>query len=299
MINFALSKNCRIMSKVNPKIDLVFKKIFGTDENKDLLKSLINSVLPENQKITTLTIKNPYNEIDFVGDRLSIVDIKATDEKEQWYNIEIQIREQGFFGRRSLFYWAELYSGQLFETDNFEKLHKTIMINLLDFVYFKDDRYVRRCCIKDFDTNVIYPQLDYEDIYFVELKKFDNELIHIKNTLDRWITFLNKASELDKDKLPQELNEPEIRKAVDTVERMGLTKKEREYYEGRKKVIRDDEGVIKFREEKAEEKGKIEEKLETAKNSIIAGLSNEIIKQITKLSDDQIDELRNKLNDRK
>jgi len=288
------------MSKVNPKIDLVFKKIFGTDENKDLLKSLINSVLPENQKITTLTIKNPYNEIDFVGDRLSIVDIKATDEKEQWYNIEIQMREQGFFGRRSLYYWSELYSGQLFETDNFEKLHKTIMINLLDFVYFKDDRYVRRCCIKDFDTNVIYPQLDYEDIYFVELKQFDNEFKHIKNTLDRWITFLNKASELDKDKLPQELNVPEIRKAVDTVERMSLTKKERDYYEGRKKIIRDDEGVIKFREEKAEEKGKIEgkieEKIETAKNFIKKGYDNEIIKDGTGLTDEQIDKLRNDLN---
>jgi len=284
------------MSKVNPKIDLVFKKIFGTDENKDLLKSLINSVLPENQKITTLTIKNPYNEIDFVGDRLSIVDIKATDEKEQWYNIEIQMREQGFFGRRSLYYWSELYSGQLFETDNFEKLHKTIMIHLLDFVYFKDDRYVRRCCVKDFDTNVIYPQLDYEDIYFVELKKFDNELIHIKNTLDRWITFLNKATELDKDKLPQELNEPEIRKAVDTVERMSLTKKERDYYEGRKKIIRDDEGVIKFREEKAEEKGKNERNIEIATEMIHENENNEKIKKYTKLTDEQINELRNKLN---
>jgi len=286
------------MSKVNPKIDLVFKKIFGTEENKDLLKSLINSVLPENQKITTLTIKNPYNEIDFVGDRLSIVDIKATDEKEQWYNIEIQIREQGFFGRRSLYYWAELYSGQLFETDNFKKLHKTIMINLLDFVYFNDDRYVRRCCIKDFDTNQIYPQLDYEDIYFVELKKFDNELKPIKNTLDRWITFLNKASELDKNEMPKELNDPQILKALETVDRMSLTRKEREYYEGRKKIIRDDEGVIKFREEKAEEKGKNERNIEIATEMIHENENNEKIKKYTKLTDEQINELRNKLNNK-
>ena len=60
------------MSKVNPKIDLVFKKIFGTEENKDLLKSLINSVLPDKQKINTITIKNPYNEIDFIGDKAGL-----------------------------------------------------------------------------------------------------------------------------------------------------------------------------------------------------------------------------------
>jgi len=275
------------MSKVNPKIDLVFKKIFGTDENKDLLKSLINSVLPENQKITTVTIKNPYNEIDFIGDRLSIVDIKATDEKGQWYNIEIQIREQGFYGRRSLFYWAELYSGQLFESDNFDKLNKTIMINLLDFNYFTDERYVRRCCFKDFNTNEFYPELDYADIYYVELKKFDNELIHIKNSLDRWITFLNKASELEKDKLPKELNEPEIIKALETVDRMNLNKKEREYYEGRKKLLRDDEGVIKL----AEEKGKNARNFEIAKQMKFKNKPIGEIIEFTGLTKEQIEKL--------
>lgn len=279
--------------KVNPKIDLVFKKIFGTDANKDLLKSLINAVLPENQKITTIIIKNPYNEIEFIGDRLSIVDIKATDEKGQWYNIEIQLREQGFFGRRSLFYWAELYSSQLYETDNFEKLHKTIMINLLDFVYFDDTRYVRRCSIKDYDTNEFYPQLDYEDIYFVELKKFDNEFEHIKTALDRWITFLNKSGELDKDKMPKELNVPDIIKALETVDKMSLNKKEREYYEGRKKLIRDDEGAIKFREEKAAEEALLKGRFEVARNLINLGSENEFIAKATGLTLDQIQALRN------
>lgn len=276
------------MNRLNPKIDLIFKKIFGTEENKDLLKSLINSVLPENQKITNVTIKNPYNEIDFIGDRLSIVDIKATDETGKWYNIEIQIREQGFFGRRSLYYWAELYSGQLFETDNFSKLNKTIVINLLDFVYFSDTRYVRRCSIKDFETNEFYPQLDFQDIYFVELKKFDNELTKIKNTLDRWITFLNRASEFEKDKLPKELNEPEIIRAVETVEHMNLNHKERDYYEGRKKTIRDDEGVILFREEKAEKKGKIEGKIEIAKKMKSKGMEIGDICDLTGLTREEI-----------
>lgn len=36
------------MSRVNPKIDLVFKKLFGSEENKDILLSLINAVLPDN-----------------------------------------------------------------------------------------------------------------------------------------------------------------------------------------------------------------------------------------------------------
>ena len=295
------------MNKLNPKIDLVFKKIFGTDENKDILKSLINSVLPENQKITNLTIKNPYNDIDFISDKLSIVDIKATDEKEQWYDIEIQIREQGFYGRRSLFYWAELYSGQLFEKENFDKLNKTIMINLIDFEYFPDKRYVRRCCFKDFDTNEFYEQLDYADIYFVELKKFNDDWKHIKNTLDRWITFLNRASELNKDEVPKELAEPEIIKAIEIVERINFNKKEREYYEGRKKLLRDEEEVIRTKIEKAtikaaikgemkgemkgKIKGKIEGKFEIAKQMKSENEPIEKIIKFTGLTKEQIDKL--------
>jgi len=279
------------MSKINPKIDLVFKKIFGTEQNKDLLISLINSVLPENQNITTITIKNPYNEIDFVGDRLSVVDIKATDDKDHWYNIEIQIREQSFFGRRSLFYWSELYGGQLFETDSFDKLNKTISINLLDFRYFPDDRYVRRYCLKDYDTNETYPEMDNIDMYYVELRKFDNELKHIKNTLDRWITFLNKAGELEKDKLPKELAEPEIKRAMETLERINLNKKEREYYEERKKFLRDEYAADKT----AEEKAKTERSFEIAEKGILAGFSNDIIITMTDLSEVQINGLRNNL----
>ena len=49
------------MLKVNPKIDLVFKKLFGSEENKDILLSLINAILPDHQQIATITLKNPYN----------------------------------------------------------------------------------------------------------------------------------------------------------------------------------------------------------------------------------------------
>ncbi len=47
--NFAQQQNPEKMSKVNPKIDLVFKKLFGSEENKDILLSLINAILPINQ----------------------------------------------------------------------------------------------------------------------------------------------------------------------------------------------------------------------------------------------------------
>ena len=276
------------MCKLNPKIDLVFKKIFGTEQNKNVLKSLINSILPQDEKIVEITIKNPYNDQDFIGDKLSVVDIKATDEKGRWYDIEIQVKEQKFYGKRAIFYLSEIYSNQLNERDSYDKLRKTIIISLLDFDYFlTDKRYFRRCCYKDFDTGELYPQLDFADLYFVELRKFDNEYKHIKTTLDRWITFLNRATEIDKDNIPEELKEPEIIQAINTIETMSLNAKEREYYEAEKKVMRDRDAVIQTAVENAIDDRNIEIAGTLKQN----GVDTQVIIKSTGLTKEQIDKL--------
>jgi predicted transposase/invertase (TIGR01784 family) len=283
------------MCKLNPKIDLVFKKIFGTEHNKNVLKSLINSILPQDEQVVELTIKNPYNETDFVGDKLSVVDIKATDENGKWYDIEIQIKEQKYYGKRAIFYHSEIYGNQLSEGDTYDKLRKTIIISILDFDYFlKDKRYFRRCCYKDFETGELYPELDYADLYFIELRKFDNDLKNIKTTLDRWITFLNKATEYEKDTLPSELNEPEILQAFDTIETMNLNTKEREYYEAEKKVMRDRASHLLTAVENAVDN----RNMEIVINGIKEGFTNDIISKMTKFTDTQINEIRNKLDNK-
>ncbi len=285
------------MCKLNPKIDLVFKKIFGTEQNKNVLKSLINSVLPKDEQIVEITIKNPYNETDFVGDKLSVVDIKATDEKGRWYDIEIQVKEQKYYGKRAIFYLSEIYSNQLNEKDSYDKLRKTIIISILDFNYFLNDkRYFRRCCYKDFDTGELYPELDFADLYFVELRKFDNEFKHIKTTLDRWITFLNTATELDKDNLPDELKDPDIIQAMNTIDTMSLNAKEREYYESEKKVMRDRDSVMQTAVENAVEYALKEKAKKTAVKLIKKGMSNDEISEIIDLKISEIEQIRNKMS---
>jgi len=284
------------MCRLNPKIDLVFKKIFGTEQNKNILISLINSILPAEEQVVEITIKNPYNETNFIGDKLSVVDIKATDEKGRWYDIEIQVKEQKYYGKRAIFYHSEIYSNQLSESDSYEKLRKTIIISLLDFNYFLEDkRYFRRCCYKDFDTGELYPQLDFADLYFVELRKFNNEYKNIKTTLERWITFLNRASEIDKNNIPTELNMPEVIQAINTIETMSLSTQEREYYEAQKKVMRDNEAVLQTAIEKAKNEWKAEGKAEglekVAKQMKIRNKPIDEIMEFTGLTKEQIEKL--------
>ena len=49
------------MATINPRVDVTFKKLFGVEENKDLLISLINSIVSDDDQVKDVHILNPYN----------------------------------------------------------------------------------------------------------------------------------------------------------------------------------------------------------------------------------------------
>ncbi len=252
------------MAKINPKIDLVFKKLFGSEDNTDILLSLVNAVLPHYQQIVELTLKNPYNLSDYLQGKLSILDIKAIDENGRHYDIEMQIQGSSFYGKRTLYYWAKMFGSQLdiapskLELDEkgnpklgYSDLKKCIVISLMDFKLFGDERYHRCFTIKDRETNETHKTLDYLDLYFVELSKFTKELAFVKSALERWITFLNYAYQYSLNSLPEELSEiKEIRKASKRLEIMYLADEEKVHYESQQKFWLD---AHSFMQEKFQE----------------------------------------------
>jgi predicted transposase/invertase (TIGR01784 family) len=299
------------MCRINPKVDLVFKKLFGSEENKDILQSLINALLPREERISQLELKNPYNLADYIAGKLSILDIKAVDEKGKWYDIEMQVDPLGYYGQKALFYWGKVFTAQIDSGELYSQLNKTIVISILDFIYFPgDERHHRIVSLRDIESFEKYAGLDFMDLHFVELKKFKKELNEIKTTLDRWATFLNHAYKYEKDKIPPELAEDkEVKKAIEKLDVMYLNEKEREYYEAEQKAIRDKAEALRTAEEKGREKGEkigiekgekigIEkgEKIGIEKAALnminhgmtmddvikITGLSSDVIKKITK-----------------
>jgi predicted transposase/invertase (TIGR01784 family) len=301
------------MSKVNPKIDLVFKKLFGSEENKDILLSLINAILPINQQITKIILKNPYNVSDYAEGKLSILDIKAEDEHGKLFDIEMQIRGSKFYGKRALFYWAKIFGAQLDyvldesqQNDNslevsYSDLKKCIVISLMDFNFFEDQEYQRFYTLKDGKTNEQHKDLDYLDLYFIELRKYKGKLQNLKTMLERWIIFLNNAHKYGNKNLPQELAEiKEIRKASQTLEAMYLDEQEKNYYESQQKFWLDQNTFIRETIEKAVvqavgkavEEAETNKQLEMAKNAIKEGFDNQLITKLTGLSILQIEKLR-------
>jgi predicted transposase/invertase (TIGR01784 family) len=89
---------------INPFTDFGFKKLFGTEPNKDLLIDFLNQILPEKHKIKELS----YTKNEFLGstnlDRKAIFDLYCTSEKGDKFIVEIQKAKQNFFKERSI-YW--------------------------------------------------------------------------------------------------------------------------------------------------------------------------------------------------
>ncbi|MBF0206266.1 MAG: Rpn family recombination-promoting nuclease/putative transposase [Oligoflexia bacterium] len=240
-----------LMGKFNPKVDLVFRKLFGSEENKDVLMSLVNSVLQLTSPITEITIKNPYNFASYAKSKESILDIKATDQQGILYDIEIQLKEQSFYGKRALYYLSKLYVDQLEEGQQFYTLNKAVGIHFLDFDYFSDGRHRRRVIFKDADTSEEIEELQNVELYFIELSKYKEGWGQAIGALERWITFLNFAASLKEGEIPENIKkDPTMLKAIRQLETMHFSSEEREIYDAQQKRMRDEQAQLRTAIEK-------------------------------------------------
>jgi predicted transposase/invertase (TIGR01784 family) len=289
--------------KMIPRVNFVFKKLFGSENSKEILMDLINAIVSEKDQVADLVIKNPYNEKQYLEDRQSMLDIKAHKKDGTWYDIEIQMLQEDSFAKRSLFYWSRLYSGQLGERKIYGKLHKTICINILNLVQLHQEPGYHNI-YKVLNLESQRELLDEFEIHFIELRKYDETLADsLTKALDRWVHFLKLAGEYDSRTLPEALKaSPPVQRAMEMLERLSATKEERELYEERMKWLRDVESAMEGREEKGRQEGfeegfgqGIEQtKRENALRMHQKGLSIPDVAECTELSEEEVRRLAGK-----
>lgn len=223
---------------INPRVDIAFKKIFGVEENKDLLISLVNSIVSKEDQVADLTLMNPYNYKNFRQDKLSILDIKAKGVDGKLFNIEIQISDEADYDKRALYYWAKLYTEQLKNSEGYKSLNKAIGIHILYFTSIPEvEKYHNIFNIREKESNLEY--FKNLELHTIELKKFSsggiqelNDLVEkIKTSLDIWLAFLTRHDLLPADNLPKQLSNPSLKKALNVLQVMNFSAEEREAYE--------------------------------------------------------------------
>lgn len=171
--------------------DFVFRYVFGREESKNLLLDLVNAVLVDAgaKPVRSLELKNPVNFRDATWAKETVVDIRATGEDGRQFDIEMQVHHHIGFVNRSLYYWAQLYSGQLEKGQTYGILRPVVCINFVDFVLFPDTKENHhRFMISDV-KNPDQVLTDDLQIHYVELSKEPPR----ESALKQWVELLENA----------------------------------------------------------------------------------------------------------
>lgn len=238
---------------VNPYTDFGFKMLFGTEMNKDLLISFINSLFNGKEVIKDLTYLNTEHLGTSEANRRAIFDVYCENEKGEKILVEMQRGEQQFFKDRSLYYATFPIREQGQKGEWNYRLKAVYVIGILNFCFddTSEDYYHHEVQLMDTHTKeVFYDKLTF---IYLEMPKFNKTEKELTTMFDKWLFVLRNLSRLmDR---PIALQEKVFNKLFEAAEIAKFTKRQYDEYEDSLKVYRDWKNTITTAEIRAMERG--------------------------------------------
>ena len=289
---------------INPYTDFGFKKLFGEEANKDLLKNFLNQLLPENHQIQDLQFKNVENQSDLPIERKAIFDVHCQSKSGERFIVEMQKAKIKYFKDRALFYTTFPIKEQAQRGEWNFKLQPIYYIAVLDFFYdpLEEQAKVKREVeLKDQDCEVFFDKLKY---IFLQMPAFTKKEEELENDYEKWMYFLKHLEDFNE--IPSIFKESIFEKAFEIAEIANFNKSELESYEKSLMAYRDlinvmdtkfDEGKEVGKElgkELGKEIGKEDEKIATILKAHKLGIG---LLDISKISGKSIEEVEKIIKD--
>lgn len=259
---------------IDPTTDYGFKRIFGSEVNKDLLIAFLNNLFRGRKTIQDLL----YNKNEHVGDAEVmgnvIFDLTCTADNGEQFIIEVQRSTQVNLKRRMLYYGSKLIADQAPKGKRKEwnyGISEVYVIVLMDGFAMPDHKdsknFLHDICLCNRDTGEIF----YEDLGFIylELINFVKVEADLESDLDKWLYILKNMSTMER--LPVYLRKPVFEKLFQVAEYSKLSKEEREMYDTSLKRKWDNKAVLDYAREEGLQKG-IEQGIEKGKQEVVENL---------------------------
>lgn len=278
--------------------DIVFKRVFSKEENKDLLQSLLEAIL--GTKIKSIEVKNPELPPDLSDVKAGTLDLKVEINNDTIIDVEMQVENENNIDNRQTRYLVTMSNDELKKGETYDEVRKIITISLLKFNYFKRNSFLNISHMK-FEKNKpeMFVDMGYKreeeiltdklEIITIELPKFKKQNPGIESELHQWLWLI--LGEEEKIKMATK-NNKKIKKAVEIIDTMSMDPNEWELYRSRQMAIQNYNISMRNSEKKGEERGrKIGEKLgkkKIAKKLLSKGMSLEEVIEITDLTEDEI-----------
>ncbi|WP_339045471.1 Rpn family recombination-promoting nuclease/putative transposase [Candidatus Mesenet endosymbiont of Agriotes lineatus] len=271
--------------------DVAFKRIFGSEKNKDILIHFLNDILGFTGLGAILEVEFLTTVLDpeIASKKQSIVDILCKDSQNIKYIVEMQFTKTKGFEKRAQYYAAKAYSGQADQGDKYHNLKEIIFVAVADCIIFPDKiGYKSDHVILDRDSF----EHDLKDIYFtfIELPKFSKtKEDQLENIVEKWCYFFKYAAETREEDLDKIVgSDLIIKRAYEEMNKFNWSEQELSAYEQGKKRLRDEIAALaqKFDE------GKIEGKIEVVKAMLANDVDVNTIVKFTGLPLDEIKKLQ-------
>lgn len=308
---------------INPYTDYGFKKLFATEQNADLLISLLNALISDESgdPITSITYKNVEHLGEINTWRSSYFDVFCQTQSGAEFIVEMQNGKQIYFKDRSLYYATIPIQEQGKKgiavagavTRELEKkkmriarglketkpakgwdfhLKDVYLVAILDFIFpgneYPDNEYFHRIKLMDVkDKHIFYDKLT---LIYLEMPKLVDMEIKIDTMRDKWMYALNALCHTDQQ--PPELTEEIFQKLFREAELANFNEEQLFSYRMSVLDICNNYSVCEYYNQEGKKEGKkegmAEANLENAKKMKALGIADDIIFQVTGVTNEEL-----------
>lgn len=278
---------------LNPKADVVFKKIFGCHAN--LLRSFLNAMmpLPEGRVIDRIEYLTPEQVPVIPEFKRTIVDVKCFDQDGRHFIVEMQMEWTNSFASRILYGASQAYVQQLKRGSRYQDLAPVYALGLINENFDSSEDFYHHYKLRHAKQN--HKTLEGLEIVLIELQKYKPSSLEGLKLRSLWIRFLNETENLND--IPEDFkNYPELIEAMELSQESAYTPSELDYYNSYWDSVSSEKTLITEAHAEGKNEGKAEgilegevrgerkAKFETAKNMKDDGVSLDFISKYTGLS---------------
>ena len=277
------------MKFADVKNDVAFRKIFGNQKKSIALISFLNAVLDleGSDRITKVTIIDPYLLPRLLGEKAIILDVRATDQRGRQFIVEMQVADKKGFEKRVQFYTSRDYSMQIERGDDYPKLKPTYFIGILNFgIGFGKDYLAKHYSIEEETGKCVLSDIQHR---FIQLTKFKKKRDELTTLVDKWTFFIKHAEKLTV--IPDDVEDEGLKTAYQEADRHAWNKEDLIAYDNVRMQEQDRRGEIELardegREEglmKGKEEGREEGKKEGREEGLMKGKEEKSVEIILNL----------------
>jgi predicted transposase/invertase (TIGR01784 family) len=282
---------------LNPSSDFVFANLFGAEKHKRALLCLLNAILKGKPTIKSITLLNPQHKKQRKDGKSTTLDIEAVTDDRTVVDVEIQCERDGNLVNRAIFHQSRVTKDELDAGQSYDSCPNIISIWLTDYHETQRQHHTHEAVYMFKANHIDGIEIASEKtrIFVIELPKISLKHASVNDLFSVWMFFL-KNPELIPDEFIKKV--PEVHEALEELKVMSMDKEFRIQYNAHLKAQND----RRSREANAEEKGRTEgvaigaarEKRELALRMLKKGSSIEDIADLTELSIEEIESLKNR-----